>query len=109
MCRALVIEYVGEVINKAECTRRLEDEYRQDTQFYILGTEGGEYIDATKHGNCSRFMNHSCDPNCAVEKWMVGGELRLAMIAIRDIGDQEELTFDYQYSQAAGNIKLPCF
>ncbi len=25
------------------------------------------YIDASTHGNISRFVNHSCDPNCITE------------------------------------------
>lgn len=28
-------------------------------------------IDATFKGNSSRFLNHSCDPNCILEKWLV--------------------------------------
>ncbi|PIO57287.1 hypothetical protein TELCIR_21306, partial [Teladorsagia circumcincta] len=29
---------------------------------------GSMIIDATKKGNCSRFMNHSCEPNAVCEK-----------------------------------------
>jgi hypothetical protein len=32
-------------------------------------------------GNMARFMNHSCAPNCRLERWLVGAEIRLAVFA----------------------------
>ncbi|KAH1028136.1 hypothetical protein HUJ05_001527 [Dendroctonus ponderosae] len=32
-------------------------------------------------GNLSRFMNHSCDPNCVTQKWTVLGETRVGLFA----------------------------
>lgn len=29
-------------------------------------------IDATRKGSEARFINHSCDPNCEMQKWQVG-------------------------------------
>ncbi len=31
-----------------------------------------EVIDATRKGSEARFINHSCDPNCEMQKWQVG-------------------------------------
>ena len=42
-------------------------------------------IDAGPKGNLSRFMNHSCDPNCETQKWMVNGDVRVGLFALHDI------------------------
>ena len=54
-----------------------------------------EVIDPTYKGTVARFMNHSCDPNCITEKWIVLGEICIGIFALRDIKEDEELTFDY--------------
>merc|ERR1712157_416843 len=58
----------------------------------------GDYvIDATKAGNISRFINHSCDSNAQTEKWTVQGMTRIAFTATKEIQEGEEITFDYQF------------
>lgn len=42
-------------------------------------------IDAGPKGNLSRFMNHSCQPNCVTQKWNVNGDLRIGLFAVQDI------------------------
>lgn len=56
-----------------------------------------EVIDPTYKGNLARFINHSCDPNCITQKWNVLGETCIGIFAIRDIEENQELTFDYQF------------
>ncbi|XP_043710754.1 histone-lysine N-methyltransferase SUVR5-like isoform X2 [Telopea speciosissima] len=70
-----VCEYIGEVLNDQEANRRGERYdtegcsylYDIDTHINNLNglTEGAVpyVIDATKYGNVSRFINHSCSPN----------------------------------------------
>ena len=41
------------------------------------------------------WINHSCNPNCRVEPWVIAGFYRLVVFAERDISAMEELTFDY--------------
>jgi len=56
-----------------------------------------EVIDPTFKGNNARFMNHSCDPNCITQKWNVLGEICVGIFALKDIKEDQELTFDYQF------------
>lgn len=81
-----IIEYVGEVINHAEFQRRMAQKTRdRDENFYFLGVEKDFIIDAGPKGNLARFMNHSCEPNCATQKWTVNCINRVGLFAIKDI------------------------
>ncbi|KIW24817.1 uncharacterized protein PV07_10507 [Cladophialophora immunda] len=92
-----IIEYVGEVISEEVYLRRRE-QYREEgnEHDYFMFLQKGEYIDAQKRGNLSRFCNHSCSPNCYVELWHVEGKVRAGIFAARDIEAGEELVFDYK-------------
>ena len=57
------------------------------------------YIDARKVGGVARYINHSCDPNCNVERWKVRGIMRAAVVANKDISAGTELSFDYHRQQ----------
>ena len=69
--------------------------YKNSTCTYMMRTENGEVIDPTTHGNIARFINHSCDPNCVTRNWTVLGETSVGIFALRDIEEDEELSFDY--------------
>lgn len=47
--------------------------------------DGKHYIDGQHAGNIARFINHSCDGNCQTDKWKLGSEHRVAIVASRDI------------------------
>lgn len=54
-------------------------------------------IDATR-GSIARFVNHSCEPNCEMVKWIVRGKPRMALFAgKKPIMTGEELTYDYNF------------
>ena len=63
----------------------------------MMRVDNGEVIDPTLYGNVARFINHSCDPNCITRKWTVGKETSIGIFARKDIEEDEELTFDYQF------------
>jgi len=83
-----VVEYVGEIISKAESVRRIE----ADNEF-IFTLEGDCDLDGKVPWNPARFINHTCTPNCEAE---VDGQ-SVWIIALRDIKAGEELSFNYGY------------
>ncbi|XP_046412948.1 histone-lysine N-methyltransferase NSD2 [Neodiprion fabricii] len=103
-----VVEYVGEVIDEAEYKRRLQRKKElKDENFYFLTIDNFRMIDAEPKGNLSRFMNHSCQPNCETQKWTVNGDTRIGLFALRDIEIGEELTFNYNLA-CDGETRKPC-
>lgn len=85
-----VVEYVGEIIDEGECKRRLEKKTAtNDSNFYFLTIDKDRIIDAGPSGNLARFMNHSCDPNCETQKWVVNGSTRIGLFAVDDIAKGE--------------------
>lgn len=72
--------------------------YHQDTHYYCAYLVKAHVIDSHKMGNISRLVNHSCDPNCEMEKWEVIKLPRLIIIASRNIVAHEELTLNYKFS-----------
>lgn len=92
-----IIEYVGELINEATCRERVTRGSDEGVDnYYMLTIDKDCIIDAGPMANLSRFMNHSCNPNCETQKWTVNGEMRVGLFAKRDIKAKEELVFDYQ-------------
>ncbi|XP_018565359.1 histone-lysine N-methyltransferase ash1 [Anoplophora glabripennis] len=93
-----ILEYVGEVVADQEFKERMGTIYVQDTHHYCLHLDGGLVIDGHRMGGDGRFVNHSCAPNCEMQKWSVNGQFRMALFALRDIHAGEELTYDYNFS-----------
>ncbi|XP_057325332.1 histone-lysine N-methyltransferase NSD2 isoform X2 [Microplitis mediator] len=103
-----VIEYVGEVIDEAEYKRRIKRKKElRNENYYFLTIDNYRMIDAELKGNFSRFMNHSCQPNCETQKWTVNGDTRIGLFAVRDIEVGEELTFNYNLA-SDGEKRKPC-
>ncbi|KAK3914863.1 Histone-lysine N-methyltransferase, H3 lysine-36 specific [Frankliniella fusca] len=103
-----IIEYVGEVIDDEEYQRRLQKKHEEkDENYYFLTIDSNRIIDAGPKGNVSRFMNHSCLPNCETQKWTIFGDTRVGLFALTDIPAGTELTFNYNL-ESKGNEKKPC-
>ena len=101
-----VQEYVGEVIDEKEKKVRLDSwtkHHPNDPNFYIMKLEHGWYIDARVKGSLSRFINHSCDPNCKLLPVNVAGFIRIAIVAIKNIAPDEFLSYDYQFDTKHGD------
>ncbi|GES66946.1 SET and WW domain protein [Aspergillus terreus] len=104
-----IFEYVGEVINEGQFRRRMR-QYDEEgiKHFYFMSLSKGEFVDATKKGNLGRFCNHSCNPNCYVDKWVVGEKLRMGIFAERRIQAGEELVFNYNVDRYGADPQ-PCY
>lgn len=64
---AFVDEYMGEVIDQHEMIKRMKTKLYMNNN-YMVQLRHDEIIDATRKGNITRFINHSCNPNCVAEK-----------------------------------------
>uniref|UniRef100_A0A3B3R460 Histone-lysine N-methyltransferase NSD3 n=1 Tax=Paramormyrops kingsleyae TaxID=1676925 RepID=A0A3B3R460_9TELE len=103
-----VLEYVGELIDSEECRLRIKRAHESRvTNFYMLTLTKDRVIDAGPKGNFSRFMNHSCSPNCETQKWTVNGDVRIGLFALCDIKAETELTFNYNLD-CLGNGRTSC-
>ncbi|KXT05962.1 hypothetical protein AC578_322 [Pseudocercospora eumusae] len=104
-----IFEYIGEVIGENVFRRKMQ-QYDEEgiKHFYFMSLTKGEFVDATKKGNLGRFCNHSCNPNCYVDKWVVGDKLRMGIFAERKIKAGEELVFNYNVDRY-GAEPQPCY
>ena len=84
----LVLEYVGQRIDKAEALRRCEMDNR-----FIFCLDDEWDLDGDTPDNPARFVNHSCHPNCEAQG--IAGQIWL--VAVRPIRAGEEITFNYGY------------
>ena len=66
---------------------------------FLFEVEDDITIDGASGGNRSRFINHSCEPNCEA----VNEDGRIFIWALKSIRPGEELTYDYAYG-ADGRI-----
>lgn len=122
----VVSEYLGEFMSQEENNRRKEKCYKRDvtvldklytytllrdlcpndrTSFRVHdGKSKLSTIDATRVGNCSRYISHSCNPNLvAVQIIRPEKPPRIVFIAKRDIQRGEQLTIDYNPEEGANN------
>lgn len=71
--------------------------YKSNRNHYFLSYGSSEVIDGHVKGTAARYINHSCAPNCHIEKWYVDGEYRVGVFASRPIEKGEELSYDYNF------------
>ena len=89
-----ICEYMGERIGWPEALRRHPHDPDQPFHTFYFSVDDDTVIDGNVGGDFSRFMNHSCEPNCEAEL-VEGKTLRVFVIALRDIEAGEELVYNY--------------
>ena len=86
-----IIEYVGEVISWEEAQDRHPHDPSDPNHTFYFHVNEDKVIDALHGGNSSRWINHSCDPNCEADE----ENDRIFIKALRNIRAGEELNYDY--------------
>ncbi|CRG93874.1 SET domain protein, putative [Plasmodium gallinaceum] len=104
-----VIEYIGEYIRNIISDKREKYYDKIESSCYMFRLNENIIIDATKWGNVSRFINHSCEPNCFCKIVTCDQNLKhIVIFAKRDIVAHEEITYDYQFGIESEGKKLIC-
>ena len=85
-----ILQYIGEKISKEESARRVTS-----GNAYIFELTDKWDIDGKPLYNIARYINHSCAPNCEVQKTT----RTLWIVARRKIIKGEELTYNYGYDR----------
>lgn len=68
---------------------------------FLFALDNGDVIDAAVGGNISRWINHSCDPNCETYE----EDDRIFVHALRGLRPGEELFYDYKIVPAERRTK----
>jgi SET domain-containing protein len=92
--RKKIGELKGERIDNREAARRVA----KGGKVRICQLDDHSSIDASRGGDATAFINHSCAPNCFSR--ITHG--RMLFFALRDIAVGEEITLDYTPSQHPG-------
>ena len=92
------IEYVGNLIDKDESEKRAWEQFAKHEEsgaaaVYIFNLTKKYDLDGNVEWNPARLINHSCDPNSEA----IQDGKRIFLQALRDIGIDEEITFDYGF------------
>lgn len=97
--------YLGEVLTEQEVSKR-EAAAEEDAPSYIMSLDAFStdekyifHVDGENFGTVTRFVNHSCEPNCkTIPVVLPKGSKQLyyvAFFAVKDIPADTELTIDY--------------
>jgi uncharacterized protein len=87
----VIIEYTGERITWDEALSRHPHDPKDPNHTFYFHIDEVHVIDAKHGGNSSRWINHSCAPNCEADE----EEGRVFIKALRSIKPGEELFYDY--------------
>jgi hypothetical protein len=86
-----LIEYTGQIITWKQALKRHPHDPKDPNHTFYFHIDDGRVIDAKYGGNSSRWINHSCAPNCEADE-QAG---RVFIKSLRKIRAGEELFYDY--------------
>jgi uncharacterized protein len=87
----IICEYKGEVISWPEALRRHPHDPSNPQHTFYFHVDENTVIDGGVSGNASRWINHSCEPNCEADEI----DRRIFVKALKPIETGTELFFDY--------------
>ena len=93
---ARIIEYLGERVAADRLV--VPAPGTEPARIFTFRLNDAVVIDGARGGNASRFINHSCAPNCQAYAF----DDRLYIYALADIARGDELTFDYKLAPSSG-------
>ena len=88
---AVIMRFTGKPMNYSETLG-------QKDESFALQVNDDEYIYLDKP---FRFINHSCEPNCGVTP-------DLHLVALVNIAEGEELTYDYSTTMSENSWEMTC-
>lgn len=98
---ARIIEYTGEHLPWDDAMELPARDPKDPYHTFFFSLDNGDVINAAVGGNDSRWINHSCDPNCETNE----EDNRIFVYALRTIRPGEELFYDYKIVPAEKRTK----
>ncbi len=109
---ARIAEYFGRRITPEEADELYPypDDDSVPHHTFLFNLDEHTVLDGSVDGDSSRFINHSCEPNCEA----VIEDARIFIETLRDLRKGEELLYDYQFildepHTAAAKKRYPCY
>lgn len=91
-----ILEYEGVRLTPDEADAQEPTDPNDPYHTFFFAISNGMIIDGGQDGNDSRFINHSCEPNCEGHESDNGD--KVFIVTMRDIAENEELFYDYALS-----------
>ncbi len=98
---ARVIEYTGRRLPWKDAIELPAHRPDDPHHTFFFSLDNGNVIDAGKGGNQSRWINHSCEPNCET----IEEDDRIFVYALRGLRAGDELFYDYKIVPAEQRTK----
>jgi hypothetical protein len=102
--RRKIGEIRGEFVDMAQARARARQAELASGRIFMVAISGKRAVDASRSSDPLRFANHACLPNMVL-KVQQG---RVALYALRDIAEGEELTVRYGATHHGGRLVCRC-
>lgn len=88
-----ILQYAGKRLTPEQADALFPVNPDEPFHTFFFALSNGKIVDGGQGGNDSRWINHSCAPNCEGHENADGS--RVFIVAMRDIPAGEELLYDY--------------